>query len=204
MTPVCESDSTAWQIKQVQGMERLRVAAFVRSQFQRHFNAAVDDDTAELYGIYAADGKLAGAFGLSFEPRQFFSRHYVGDVREVLQPPFGMSMAQGSVVELSHLCVVKPATICRIVPVLAKFLSARADLLVCTVTSELARYFNRRGLASHQLGRASFDCLPCTERAGWGEYYAHEPVVLAGDLRLANATLNPTVAQPRTEVRQVA
>lgn len=181
-------------IVKVEGKERQRVAAFMAAQFARHFNATIEDDTEEVYAIYGADGELEAAFGLNRDPAEFFSRYYVEDLqaqlRSLFVPDADVPIEKLRVAEFAHLCVRNARALCRLVPLLARFLAKSADYLVCTATRELGRYFVRKGLAPNILSRACMTALPPAKRLGWGTYYLHEPMVLCGSLQLAAARLN--------------
>ena len=194
-------------IHKVEGEERQRVAAFMAAQFKQHFNATLKDDTEEVYAIYGDDGGIDVAFGLNRETGRFFARHYVADVEEHVRSLYGLEPVRHRLVEFAHLCVRNPRVLCRLVPLLARFLAHRADYLICTATRELGRYFVRKGLAPDLLAAASIAALPPSMRTGWGTYYMHEPVVLTGSLKLACTRLNvaavPNVSIGR-EVQHVA
>ncbi len=202
---------TVWTINRVEGEERLRTMAFIRDQFAEHFDAQVCDDTEEVYAVQRPGGEIDAAFGLSRNPSQFFCRHYVGDVATQVARREGPLAQNASMVELAHLCVRHPATLCRIMPQLAAFLASRADYLVCTVTCELANFFRRKGLAPQSLGPARASKLPTTVQGGWGSYYEHLPEVVMGNLTNACERLGikpaPNCAQRHlypTELLQIA
>lgn len=191
-TPI---DLTPDAIVKVEGAERRRVATFMAAQFEQHFNATIEDDTEEVYAIYGADGEIDAAFGLNRDPGAFFSRYYVADLqaqlRSLFVPDADVPIETLRVAEFAHLCVRNARALCRLVPVLARFLAASADYLVCTATMELGRYFVRKGLAPNLLAHACMTALPPAQRRGWGTYYLHRPMVLCGSLQLAAARLNP-------------
>jgi hypothetical protein len=183
--------SSSWSIIRVEGRQRGKVAAFMAAEFSRHFAATIDDDTDEVYAVVGPHGQLEAAFGLSRHIDHFFSRHYLGDVRASLNTAYTNFAQDARVVEFAHLCVRKPRSICRLLPILAEFLARQADYLICTATRELALFFSRRGLAPNVLGKADVSLLPLEERSGWGVYYDHVPMVLSGSLHNACAQLIP-------------
>jgi thermostable hemolysin len=200
-----------WTIKRVDGAARRQTMAFIREQFAEHFGAEVTDDTTEVYAVQRATGEIDAAFGLNREVTQFFCRHYVGDVQKRLIQHEGISATGASMVELAHLCVRHPATLCRILPQLATFLAGEADYLACTVTYELARFFQRKHLAPVSLGPARISDLPTHINGEWGSYYDHSPEVVMGNLSNAckrlGTTPRPTVSatQPfHEELLQIA
>jgi len=157
--------------------------AFIAAQFAEHFRADVHDDTEEVYVVVGPDGRTEAAFGLNLNFGDFFSRHYVANMGDVLADRYaGTFTNDSSVVELAHLCVRNARAICQSVPILAEFLALNADFIVCTATRELASLFKRKGLAPDVMALASPQHLPVVQRGQWGSYYDHEPVVLSGYL----------------------
>lgn len=200
-----------WTIHRVDGAARLQTMAFIREQFAQHFAAEVTDDTTEVYAVKRATGEIDAAFGLNREVTQFFCRHYIGDVKKRLIQQEGSCATDARMVELAHLCVRHPATLCRILPQLAAFLAGEADYLACTVTHELARFFRRKHLAPMSLGPARITDLPTHIKGEWGSYYDHLPEVVMGNLpnacRRLGITAKPTVpaTQPfHEELLQIA
>ncbi len=190
-------------IRKVEGLERQRVAAFMAAQFKQHFDASIDDDTEEVYAIYGDDGGIDVAFGLNRDPGRFFSRHYVADIEAHVRSRYAHDNGGYRLVEFAHLCVRNPRVLCRLVPLLAKFLARTADYLICTATRELGRYFVRKGLAPDMLAAACITALPPAKRTGWGTYYMHEPVVLTGSLQRACARLNIAAIPAVSVVQEV-
>jgi len=183
-----------YRIEQVFGRDRCDIVQFMSSQFYRHFDAQLNDDTQEVYSVRSIDGHLLAAFGLNRRVDEFFCRHYVQDVRHTLQGAVSAAIDPKSILEISHLSVVEARTVCRLIPSLAAFLAEQANYVVCTATRTLAKLFIRRGLAPHKLGMADQNQLPLELRQGWGDYYDHEPMVLGGDVTLAAECLAEVAA----------
>ena len=181
-----------WTIKRVDGAARKQTMAFIREQFTEHFGAEVTDDTTEVFAVQRATGEIDAAFGLNRDPSHFFCRHYVGNVHSRLIQHEGICATSASMVELAHLCVRHPATLCRILPQLAAFLAGEADYLACTVTHELARFFQRKHLAPMSIGPARISDLPTHIKGEWGNYYDHLPEVVMGNLSNACKRLGVT------------
>ncbi len=167
--------------------ERAEILLAIAARFGDKFGATVTDDTqyvavveAPSAGAGAAMHRIA-AFGLTTTTDAFFCRQYLGDVDTALCAHFP-NAAEARLIELSHLVVFEPATTIKVLQVIGCFLSASHDILVCTVTQKLARIFRCRRYAFSTLARADASQLSNHEREQWGEYYEHDPIVVAGAL----------------------
>ncbi len=174
---------------------RADVLTFIRGQFRTHYGAEVEDDAPTLVGGFDASGNLIAAFGLRTENDGFFSGHYLTEsVPETLARHFATPVALAEVVEVAHLCAARPGFLCQLMPLLAVNLERRGyRYLVCTATRRLGCFFRRKGLPAVMLAEARPDKLPLDQRERWGRYYENQPSVIAGDLRIACALLEPDV-----------
>lgn len=176
-------------------MARERVLGFIRTRFLFHFGAEVTDDAPTLIGAFDAGGGLIAAFGLRLARDGFFCERYLsGTVVEALSNGYQRPVTGTEVVEVVHLCAVRPGFLVQLMPLLAQALEHLGfRFLVCTATSCLSGFFTRKGLPAVRLGVADPLCLERSERERWGRYYDKQPEVIAGDLSLACGMLR-TVA----------
>lgn len=175
---------------QVSHHQRAHTFAFIQRQFCNHFCATPEDDADELVEVTNAHGDIELAFGVRFEPQEFYLRHYVGAVVPVLQQSFGAAVRPDNVVELSHLAAARPGVLAEAAPMIVTYCRARgARYLICTATDKLQRFFRCRGLATVTLSGATQSALPAGQRECWGSYYDSKPLVMAGDLVAAQARL---------------
>lgn len=172
------------------GLKRIQAMEFIRRHFSEHFGAAVDDDTEEVYVVESSSGIIEAAFGLNRQPASFFCKRYLSEDLELAV--FGQQQDKQSpaLVELAHLCVNRPSTLCRIMGELASFLASQGDQLICTVTRQLARYFKRAGLAPRIVAHARAEHLSKADQVRWGSYYLQQPMVITGNLLTAQARLS--------------
>lgn len=161
---------------------RAAVVNFVSERFHSCHGAHVADDAPEWVGVYQPDGALAAAFALRDTASGLFCTRYLNaPLTELLAPRLGPGVT--AVIEIAHLCALRPGVLCTIVPVAASALEAAGyQAVVCTATARLAHYFVRKGLVSVDLGLADPARLSASERATWGRYYDTAPRVLAGAL----------------------
>ena len=170
---------------------RQQILSFVRSQFLAHFGADVDDDAPTLVGGFDASGVLIAAFGLRRSADGFFCERYLGDtVPKVLAERYQRPVSGVEVVEVVHLCAVRPGFLALLMPLLARTLERSGfHFLVCTATGCLSSFFTRKGLPAVHLAAANPLCLDPAERERWGRYYDKRPHVIAGDLTVASGML---------------
>lgn len=168
---------------------RAAALAFIQGQFRTHFDARVPDDTPLLMVCTNAQGETVAAWGLRTVADGLFSARYLdGNLLEWLDVTIGASPPVDEIVELAHLCVSGPKILPRLVPLLAQALVRMGyHFLVCTATGCLIRYFQKRGLGPVVLATASRDRLPPQDRASWGTYYNHDPIVVGGSIDAALA-----------------
>lgn len=179
-------------------MARAQVLNFIRSQFMSHFGAEVDDDAPTLVGAFDTDGRLIAAFGLRRSPDGFFCERYLaGTVPQMLADRYGEPVAAADVVEVVHLCAVRPGFLMLLMPLLARALNQSGfRFLVCTATGCLSSFFARKGLPASHLGVADPLSLEPSERERWGRYYDKHPQVIAGDLGVACGILSVSASVP--------
>ena len=188
---------------------RERVLDFIRAQFMSHFGAEVDDDAPTLVGAFDSGGDLIAAFGLRGSADGFFCERYLsGTVAQVLADCYRRPLTGSEVVEVVHLCAVRPGFLVQLMPLLAQALQRSGfRFLVCTATGCLSSFFTRKGLPALHLGTADPLCLEPCERERWGRYYDKQPQVIAGDLSVACGLLDPigpALAPARPTVTQLA
>ncbi len=166
---------------------RSQILAFIRGQFMAHYDAEVDDDAPSLIGGFDERDNLIAAFGLRIAQDGFFCERYLDESLEVtLAGHYQVAVANQHVIEVAHLCAIRPGFLGQLMPLLAVNLQQRGfRYLACTATGCLASFFTRKGLPAIRLAEADPSCLELNERRRWGRYYEKQPKVIAGDLRLA-------------------
>ena len=168
---------------------REQVLGFIRQCFLDHFGAEVDDDSPTLVGAFDPDAGLVAAFGLRDAVSGFFCEQYLDrPLEQALRSQLARPVSRDQVVELTHLCAVRPGCLGQLAALLPAALIGRGyRYLACTATACVGAYLIRKGLPAVHLGAASASALPPGEADRWGRYYEADPRVLAGDLRQALA-----------------
>ncbi len=177
---------------------RAELLELVTRRFLQRFGAQVADDSPELVGGFDPRGRLVAAFGLRDARSGFFCEHYLAaPIETLLGRHFQRPVARSEVVEVTHLCAVRPGCLAALTPLLPPALLRDGyRYLTATATDCLAGYFARRGLPTCTLAEASADALPAEERGRWGNYYSALPRVIAGDLLDALGDRRPGRASP--------
>lgn len=177
---------------------RARVFDFTRRCFHTHYDADIEDDSPVVIGAFDGSGALVAAFGLRDGRSGCFCEHYLQEpLVDLIGRHYGRPVSRRHIVEVTHLCAVRPGFLRELAPLLPGMLVDRGyRYLVCTATRCLARYFGRHGIPSVTLATATREALPEVQRTRWGGYYAAEPRVLAGDLQVAAMALGLASLEP--------
>lgn len=180
-----ERDGSPYAIQQVYGANRAAAFRLSAQCFARAFDAQIEDDTEEFYCVANGAGEQVAAFGLNRCTESMACRRYLdeGSVISALALRLPHLAKDTRLVELCHLGLISGRVFCLLLPQLASFLSTKADTLICTATTQLAKQFIACGFTPHALACASVGELPVEQQERWGSYYATKPQVLAGSLQ---------------------
>ncbi len=159
--------------------DRARLERAVRDVFRREFNAHVPGFPTHLIAAMGPGGVPRAVAGLRFAADGLFSEVYLDDgVEAALSTAFGRPVRRAQVVEFSSLAAPEPgAALPLMVAAIRVALAAGASFGLFTATRHLHALLARTGLAFVDLGPARPERLP--DAAVWGDYYRHEPRVLA-------------------------
>lgn len=159
--------------------DRDRLECAVRDVFRAEFNAHVPDFPNHLIAALGPNREPRAVAGLRFAADGLFSEVYLdGSIEAVLTPIFGRRIDRTQVVEFSSLAAPEPgATLPLMVAAIRFALAAGAGYGLFTATDRLHTLLARTGLAIVDLGPARAERLP--NAAAWGDYYRHDPHVLA-------------------------
>lgn len=159
--------------------DRDRLERAVRDVFRAEFNAYVPGFPNHLLAALGPDRAPRAVAGLRFAADGLFSEVYLdGSIEAVLTPIFRRPVDRAQVVEFSSLAALEPgAALPLMVAAIRIALAAGASYGLFTVTDRLHALLARTGLAFVDLGPARPERLP--NAAIWGDYYRHDPHVLA-------------------------
>lgn len=171
---------------------RAQVEQFIHSIYRERYGADVQQFSPTLVSLHNAQGDIVSAAGLraaSQEP--LFLERYLNAPVQTRLAKLGYAVPRRTqIVEVGHLASNQAGSGKSLILQLAPILAAQGfQWVVCTLTEELRHLFLRLGLAPLALGVADPELLG-TVASGWGSYYDHHPVVLAGQLDLALQALS--------------
>lgn len=171
---------------------RAQVEQFIQGVYRERYSADVQQFSPTLVSLHNAQGDIVSAAGLraaSQEPL-FLERYLDAPVQTRLAKLGYAVPRRAQIVEVGHLASNQAGSGKSLILQLAPILAAQGfQWVVCTLTEELRHLFLRLGLAPLALGVADPELLG-TVASGWGSYYDHHPVVLAGQLDLALQALS--------------
>lgn len=166
---------------------RAEVEDFIGGVYARHYGATVTRFAPVLVGLHDADGTITAAAGYrsAGDGPLFLERYLCGPVDMVLARHAARPPARPEIVEIGHLAAGRAGAGRRLMLQLGPHLAQlRFRWAVCTLTRELRQMMLRLGVTPLALGVADPAALG-DDAAAWGSYYAHEPVVLAGEVQPA-------------------
>jgi Thermostable hemolysin len=167
---------------------RADVEALIRRVYAERFGARVERFAPVLVSLQEGDGphtRTVAAAGYRPATQPLFLERYLDRPVDHMLAADGVAPSRAHIVEVGHLAAARPGEGRRLILRLAQHLATlQVEWVVSTLTEELRHLFTRMGVAPLALGAADPQRLG-DDAAGWGTYYAHHPLVLAGSLPLA-------------------
>lgn len=171
---------------------RAQVEDFIHCVYRDRYGADVRHFSPTLVSLHDAQGDILSAAGYraaSQEPL-FLERYLNAPVQTRLAGLGYAAPRRAQIVEVGHLASNKAGSGKSLILQLSQILAAEGfQWVVSTLTEELRHLFLRLGITPLALGMADPDLLG-DAACGWGSYYEHHPVVLAGQLDLALQALH--------------
>lgn len=165
--------------------EREALAQFIRDCFAKAHGARIEHFMPRLLSLRNRQGTLIAAFGLrTASSGPLFLEHYLdAPVEELLAARSGRPVERRDVIEVGNLSATDAGAI-RFLMVAVTMLLHRAGYrwIVFTGTNVVRNGLHRIGLRPQVLAEARLERLPEGERAHWGNYYAHAPTVMCGEI----------------------
>lgn len=163
---------------------RASLEAFIGACFAKAYGAEVAYFCRHLVGFEAAGGAWRAAAGYAVaRDGPLYLEHYLDEpVERAISRRRGRTVARDEIVEVGNLAATSPGAARLIIRAMAAHLHGKGFTWVAfTATRELRNTFARLGLALHPLVRADASRVP-GQGVGWGDYYAHDPVVVYGGI----------------------
>ena len=167
--------------------ERWRVEAFIARRFQQMHGAIITQFLPCLISLEDQAGNILAAVGIrsAHTGPLFLEQYLVRPIEQELKTFTGVHCGRRDVIELGNLAGnVRGIGRCFIAVLSDALMIWGIHWLVCTGTLEVSNIFRRLNITPLPLAAARREQLR-DGHAQWGSYYERQPVVMAGDLRLA-------------------
>lgn len=163
---------------------RRGVEDFITAGFREYFAASVRTFMPTLVGLHDATGRLKAAVGYrgAGAARLFLETYTNGPIEQVLRRQAGVEVAREEIVEVGNLaCTGGRAAMEMIAALGPALIEDGFSWVVFTGADTVRNVFRRLGLKPIALCIANKSLLGERQRE-WGNYYEHNPVVMAGRL----------------------
>ncbi len=165
--------------------ERGEIEGFIRQCFATAHGARIGHFMPRLLSLRTKRSDLIAAFGLraAANSRLFLENYLDRPIEDVLQSRRGETVRREEIIEVGNLSALYPGAARWLIVALTAMLHDEGYKWVTfTGTSALRNGFSRLGLRPVELGAATLEHLPLSDRVDWGSYYDHAPMVMAGDI----------------------
>jgi len=165
--------------------ERGEIENFIRQCFSAAHGARISHFMPRLLSMSTRGGDLIAAFGLraALNSPLFLETYLDQPIEDILQSKLGRVVPREEIIEVGNLSALYPgAARWLIVALTAKLHDEGYKWATFTGTSALRNGLSRLGLRPVNLGLATLEQLPISDRANWGSYYDNAPMVMAGDI----------------------
>jgi len=182
-----DTESPAWSFDLVDTRERFEVESFIRNGFESAYGCRLAQLMPELM-VLRHGAKIAAACGLrSASADRLFLEVYLDEpIESVLSAAAHVALARTDVTEVGNLVIARPGYARSLITQLAAYLQARGDQwVVFSAVPALRNNFLRVGIPLVTLAPADAGRLNAQERASWGRYYDHLPLVTAVNVAAA-------------------
>jgi hypothetical protein len=176
-----------WTFSSASDRERPDVEDFIRRGFENAYGSSLAQFMPELM-VLRHGPEIAAACGLrsAAADRLFLEIYLDAPVETVLGAASDPSAARADITEVGNLVIARPGYARRLIVHLAACLYARGcRWVVFSAVPALRNSFRRIGIPLITLAPADAGRLSTDERARWGTYYDHSPVVTAVNVAAA-------------------
>ena len=168
-----------WTFCSAGNAERPDVEGFIRRGFQQAYGSLLAQLMPELM-VLRRHSQIAAACGLrpALMEKLFLETYLDAPVETILAGAVDSSVARADIVEVGNLVIAQPGYARHLIVHLAACLYARGcRWVVFSAVPALRNSFRRIGIPLVTLAPADARRLSADERARWGTYYDHSPVV---------------------------
>jgi len=166
---------------------RARVEDDIRALYAGRYGAVLTSFAQTIVAELSDGGRVQCAAGLRFGHEALFSEHYLDlPVEQVLEDRLAQAVDRGRLVEVCHLAGTGSG---HSLPFVRKLVAMLRDMgtewAIFTATRPLRALLLRSGVSMLDLGRADKSRIP--DPAAWGDYFEHDPRIMAVGQRCAPA-----------------
>ena len=170
-----------WTFDTAGALERPTVETFIRRGFEGAYGSQLAHLMPELM-VLRRQSEIAAACGLrpAAMEKLFLEVYLDAPVETILRAAADPTVARADITEVGNLVIAQPGYARRLIVHLAAYLFARdCRWVVFSAVPALRNSFRRIGIPLVTLASADAHRLSAHERALWGTYYDHSPMVTA-------------------------
>ncbi|MGK3142234.1 thermostable hemolysin [Pantoea sp. C2G6] len=170
------------------------VSAFIRESYSQFYHASLSHCMPWLLGLYDANGELKAACGVQpASMGKIYLEHYLDvPVEALLSAHLPHPVSRDAVVEIGNFAASDGASARIMYAALCLLLNHYCySWIVFTGTKKIRNTFFRLNLQPITLMPADPSRLGAEARE-WGDYYQHDPQIMAGELTGGQSTLSQT------------
>jgi hypothetical protein len=169
--------------------ERQRVEDFIEATYRKAFSAKIQRHFPTLISAQDESGQILAAAGFRFAQHdQLYLESYLDEPIEASCRARGINVRRREIAEIGNLSSAGRGASIFLFLALASHLEQRGvKIAAATATRRLRRMFQTVKFESVELGEAGASHV--AEGAAWGAYYEHDPIVLAGEVKIGRENL---------------
>lgn len=172
--------------------ERNDISALIRESYFQFYNARLSSCMTWLLGMYDAEGKLNAACGiqLASQGALYLEQYTLTPIEIALAAHVASPIARSDIVEVGNFAARDGASARIMYAAICQLLyQYHYSWIVFTGTKKIRNTFYRLNLAPILLMPARLERLGNAAHQ-WGNYYQHDPQVMAGELVGGHNTLS--------------
>ena len=172
-------------VREHENNTRGEIESFIRQCFSATHGASISNFMPRLLSLSSKGGDVIAAFGLRAAANSslFLETYLDQPIEAILHSRVGEIVHREKIIEVGNLSALYPgAARWLIVALTVKLHDEGYKWVTFTGTSAVRNVFSRLGLRPVDLGMATLEHLPISDRANWGSYYDNAPIVMAGDI----------------------
>lgn len=176
------------------GDEHNDISALIRESYHQVYNASLARCMTWLLGLYDAHGVLTSACGIqeASEGPLYLEKYLDDPIESTLSARLGITVPRCSIIEVGNFAARDGASARIMYAALCQLLiQYQYAWIVFTGTKKIRNTFHRMSLKPIELMPANPQRLGA-ESLCWGEYYQHDPRIMAGELAGGHTTLSQT------------